>query len=589
MSYVAPVAHMRFVLEHTAGLDCVRALPAFAEVTPDVVDAVLEGAARFATEVLAPLNAVGDRIGSGVTPAGVTTPPGFREAYRRFVADGWNSLGGPPDYGGQGMPFALHAATVEMWGAANMAFALCPELGSGAIASLTQHATPALRERFLPKLVSGEWTGTMCLTEPQAGSDLSTVTTRAEPAGESWRLRGRKIYVTWGEHDLADNIVHLVLARAPNAPPGVKGLSLFVAPRFRVGADGRSGEANDIRCVSVEHKMGIHASPTCVLALGDGPGAEAFLVGGLHQGLACMFTMMNHMRLGVGEQALGVAERAYQIAVQHARERLQGRDAAGKPTVILAHADVRRMLLTMKSLVQAARGLTYVAAVALDVAHHAEGPSAADAQARADLLTPVVKAWCSDMAIEVTSLAVQVLGGMGFTEDAGAAQCYRDVRITAIYEGTNGIQAQDLLGRKVLRDGGRALAALVTEMRQTAATMPAGDGRIENLRRSLGAAIDRTEAATRYLLNGARGDPELVGATAVNYLQLIGYVCGGWQWARSVVAAHGPGAALDPRQAGALLDCASFYASQLLPRALMHAAVIASGVGVIAAADAELL
>ncbi|HXQ63574.1 MAG TPA: acyl-CoA dehydrogenase [Steroidobacteraceae bacterium] len=589
MTYAAPVAHMRFVLEHTAGLDCIRALPAFAEVTPDVVDAVLEGAARFATEVLAPLNAVGDRIGSSVTPNGVTTPPGFREAYRRFVADGWNSLGGPPDYGGQGMPFALHAATVEIWGAANMAFALCPELGSGAIAALTQHATPALRARFLPKLVSGEWAGTMCLTEPQAGSDLSTVTTRAEPAGEGWRLRGRKIYITWGEHDLTDNIVHLVLARAPNAPSGVKGLSLFVAPRYRVLADGRCGEANDIRCVSVEHKMGIHASPTCVLALGDGPGAEAFLVGGLHQGLPGMFTMMNHMRLGVGEQALGVAEHAYQIAVQHARERLQGRDADGKPTVILAHADVRRMLLTMKSLVQAGRGLTYAAAVALDVAHHAQGAPAAAAQARADLLTPVVKAWCSDLAIEVTSLAVQVLGGMGFTEDAGAAQCYRDVRITSIYEGTNGIQAQDLLGRKVLRDDGRALATFIAEMRQTVATLPAGDPRIETLRRGLGAAIDRAEAATRSLLEGVRGDADLVGATSVHYLQLIGYVCGGWQWARSVIAAHGPGAALGSRQTGAVLDCAAFYASQILPRALMHAAVIDSGVGVIVATDAELL
>jgi acyl-CoA dehydrogenase len=580
---------MRFVLENTAGLDCIRALPAFAEVTPDVVDAVLESAARFAAEILAPLNAVGDRIGSSVTPNGVTTPPGFREAYRRFVADGWNSLGGPPDYGGQGMPFALHAATVEMWGAANMAFALCPELGSGAIASLVQHATPALRAQFLPKLVSGEWTGTMCLTEPQAGSDLSTVTTRAEPSGEAWRLRGRKIYITWGEHDLSDNIVHLILARAPGAPAGVKGLSLFVAPRFRVGADGRSGEPNDIRCVSVEHKMGIHASPTCVLAIGDGPGAEAFLVGGLHQGLACMFTMMNHMRLGVGVHALGVAERAYQIAVRHAHERLQGRGADGKPTVILAHADVRRMLLTMKSLVQAARGLTYAAAVTLDVAHHADGAPAAAAQARADLLTPVVKAWCSDMAIEVTSLAVQVLGGMGFTEDAGAAQCYRDVRITAIYEGTNGIQAQDLLGRKVLRDGGRALATLVAEIRQTVAAMPAGDARVESLRRGLGVAVDRVEAVTRYLLDGARSDAELIGATAVHYLQLIGYVCGGWQWARSVVAAHGPAAALESRQAGALIDCAAFYAAQVLPRALMHATVIETGVGVIAATDAELL
>jgi alkylation response protein AidB-like acyl-CoA dehydrogenase len=585
MSYTAPVDHMRFVLEHTAGLDRVRALPAFAEATPDVVAAVLEGAARFASDVLAPLNAPGDRVGSRVTPDGVVTPPGFREAYQRYVADGWNSLAGPAAYGGQGMPFVLQAATVEMWGAANMSLALCPELSSGAIAALTEHATEALRQRFLAKLVSGEWTGTMCLTEPQAGSDLSTVTTRAEPDGEAWRLYGRKIYITWGEHDMADNIVHLVLARAPNAPSGVKGLSLFVVPRYRVGADGRPGAANDIRCVSVEHKMGIHASPTCALAIGDGPGAEGFLVGPLHQGLACMFTMMNHMRLAVGLHALGVAEYAYQIASRHARERVQGRDATGKPTAILGHADVRRMLLRMKSQVQAARGLCYAAAATLDLAHHAEGETASAARARADLLTPIVKAWCSDMAIEVTSLGVQVLGGMGFTEDAAAAQCYRDVRITAIYEGTNGIQAQDLLARKVLKDGGRALAALVAEMHAAQAALPADDARAAALGRSLGAGILDLERATEYALSEAGRDPELVGATAVSYLELAALVCGAWQWARALGAAGG----LEPPARGALLDAAAFYAAHLMPRAAASAAIVLGGSGPVAAADRELL
>jgi 3-(methylthio)propanoyl-CoA dehydrogenase len=586
MSYTAPVEHMRFVLEHTAGLDRVRALPAFADATPDVVAAVLEGAARFAGEVLAPLNASGDRVGARVTPAGVVTPQGFREAYQRYVADGWNSLAGPSAYGGQGMPFVLQAATVEMWGAANMALALCPELSSGAIAALTEHATEALRERFLPKLVSGEWTGTMCLTEPQAGSDLSTVTTRAEPDGEAWRLYGRKIYITWGEHDMADNVVHLVLARAPNAPSGVKGLSLFLVPRYRVGADGRPGEANDIRCVSVEHKMGIHGSPTCVLAIGDGPGAEGFLVGPLHQGLACMFTMMNHMRLGVGLHALGVAEHAYQIASQHARERVQGRDAAGRPTVILGHADVRRMLLLMKSQIQAARGLCYAAAAALDLAHHAAGGVAAAAKSRADLLTPIVKAWSSDMAIEVTSLAVQVLGGMGFTEDAEAAQCYRDVRITAIYEGTNGIQAQDLLARKVLKDGGRALAALVAEMRAAEAGLPAGDPRAAALARSLGEGIAQLERATEFVLSEAGHDPELVGATAVPYLELAARVCGAWQWARALAAAQG---GLEARSRGALLDAAAFYAAHVMPRAAASAAIVLAGSGAVAAAERELV
>jgi 3-(methylthio)propanoyl-CoA dehydrogenase len=587
MSYAAPVEHMRFVLEHTAGLDCVRSLPAFAEATPDVVAAVLEGAARFAAEVLAPLNASGDRVGSRVTPDGVVTPPGFREAYQRYVADGWNSLAGPPAYGGQGMPFALQAAAVEMWGAANMSLALCPELSSGAIAALAEHATDTLRARFLPKLVAGEWTGTMCLTEPQAGSDLSTVTTRAEPDGAAWRLYGRKIYITWGEHDMADNVIHLVLARAPNAPAGVKGLSLFAVPRYRVGADGRPGAANDIRCVSVEHKMGIHASPTCVLALGDGPGAEGFLVGPLHQGLACMFTMMNHMRLGVGLHAIGVAEHAYQIAARHARERVQGRDLAGKPTAILGHADVRRMLLLMKSQIQAARGLSYAAAAALDIAHHAGGDAAAAAKRRADLLTPIVKAWCSDLAIEVTSLAVQVLGGMGFTEDAAAAQCYRDVRITAIYEGTNGIQAQDLLARKVLRDGGRALAALIAEMRAAHAALPGGDARVAALGRALANGIAQLEHATEFALSAAARDPQFVGATGVSYLGLAALVCGAWQWARALGAAADGG--LDARTLGGLRDTAAFYAAHVMPRAAASAAIVTGGSGAVAAADPELL
>ena len=586
MSYVAPVDHMRFVLEHTAGLDQVRAVDEFAEVTPDVVEAVLEGAARFAGDVLAPLNAPGDRAGSRLTADGVATPPGFRAAYQRYVADGWNSLGGPPAYGGQGMPFTLQAATVEMWGGANMSFALCPELGSGAIAALAEHGSDAVRARYLPKMVSGEWTGTMCLTEPQAGSDLSTVTTRAEPDGDAWRLYGRKIYITWGEHDMADNVIHLVLARAPNAPAGVKGLSLFAVPRYQIGDDGRPGAANDIHCVSIEHKMGLHASPTCVLALGDGPGARGHLVGPLHQGIVCMFTMMNHMRLGVGLHAVGLAERAYQAAAQHARERVQGRDGAGRPTTIIGHADVRRMLLSMKSRIQAARGLCYGAAASLDLAHHAAGETAATAQARADLLTPIVKAWCSDMAIEVTSLAVQVLGGMGFIEDAAAAQCYRDVRITAIYEGTNGIQAQDLLGRKVLRDGGRALAALVADMRASLAAVPAGDARSAALGRALASGLVELEQATAFVLKEAPRDPDLVGTTAASYLELAALVCGAWQWARALAAAS---RGLDARAADSLRDAAAFYAAHLMPRAGASAAVVMAGSAPVARADPELV
>jgi len=587
MSYTAPVPHIRFILEKIAGFEQVRALPAFQDVTPDVVEAVLEGAGRFASEVLDPINASGDRAGSHVTPQGVVTPAGFKEAYQRFVDDGWNSLGGPAAYGGQGMPFVLHAATVEMWGAANMAFALCPELGSGAIAALEQHATPELRDRFLPKLVSGEWTGTMCLTEPQAGSDLSTVATRAEPHGDVWRLHGRKIYITWGEHDLAANTIHLVLARAPNAPTGVKGLSLFLVPRFRVNADGSVGKANDIRCVSVEHKMGIHASPTCVLAIGDGEGAEGYLVGSLHQGLPCMFTMMNYMRLGVGLHALGIAERSYQIARRYAADRVQGRNAQGQSTVILGHADVRRMLLTMKALLQAARGLAYTAAAALDVAQYGDGAAAELAHERAELLTPIVKSWCSDMAIEVTSLGVQVLGGMGFVEDAGAAQCCRDVRITAIYEGTNGIQGQDFLGRKVLRDGGRALTRLVKEIHLVIEALPVTDSRIQTLGTAMRHALTSLESSTQALMVAAQEDPAVIGATAVNYLQLVSYVCGGWQWMLAVTRLQDAG--LSAGEASALIDCGAFYAAHILPRVLTHCEILKSGVGVLNTTNTEFL
>jgi acyl-CoA dehydrogenase len=595
MDYRAPVDHIRFVVEKTAGLERLRTFPAFAEVSPDVVDAVLQGAATFAGEVLAPLNESGDREGAKLTAEGVRAPRGFAEAYRRFVADGWPALIGSPDHGGQGMPFLLYAATGEMWAAANMSFALCPELGGGAVEALERHATAGLRERYLAKLVSGEWAGTMCLTEPQAGSDLSSLQTRALPDGGSYRLHGRKIYITWGEHDMADNIVHLVLARLPDAPAGVKGISLFLVPRRLVNDDGSLGEPNDIRAVSLEHKMGIHASPTCVMAIGDsgvgdGAGARGWLVGKPHEGLAAMFTMMNAMRVGVGIQGVGLAEQAYQIASRYARDRVQGRDArTGRPTAILHHADVRRMLLTMKSLTMAARGLAYSVAGSLDFAVHA--PSEAErraAAARAELLTPVVKAWCTEVGIEVTSLGVQTLGGMGYTEDAGAAQCYRDARITAIYEGTNAIQAQDLLGRKVLRDGGQALGALLAEMRAAAAALPESDGRCGELARGLADAVGRLDEATRAVAQAARDDHDLVGSVAVNYLMLFGYACGAWQWALAAAAVQQDPAAAGG-QAGGLLDAAGFYAACVLPRARLHAELVQAGSAPIARADVEAL
>jgi acyl-CoA dehydrogenase len=593
MDYRAPVDHMRFLLERTAGLDRLRELPAFAEVTPDVVEAVLQSAATFAGEVLAPLNETGDREGARLTPDGVRAAAGFREAYRRFAEDGWTALIGAPEHGGQGMPFLLYAATAEMWAGANVSFALCPELGSGAVEALERHGTPDLQRVYLPKLVSGEWAGTMCLTEPQAGSDLSNLQTRAVPDGDGYRLYGRKIYITWGEHDLADNIVHLVLARLPDAPPGVKGISLFLVPRFLVNDDGTPGAANDIRAASLEHKMGIHASPTCVMALGDGPGAKGWLVGRPNEGLAAMFTMMNAMRVGVGIQGVGIADQAYQIASRYARERVQGRDAAtGRPAPIVDHADVRRMLLTMKSLTMAGRGVAYSVAAALDFARHAPTPEErAAAAARAELLTPVVKAWCTEIGIEVTSLSVQTLGGMGYTEDAGAAQCYRDVRITSIYEGTNAIQAQDLLGRKVLRDGGAALGALLAEMRAAARALPDSDPRCDALARGLADAIGRLDESTRAIAVASRDDAHLVGSVAFNYLMLLGYACGAWQWALAAAAAHADASAggATATQARGLLDAAGFYANCVLPRVRLHAELVAAGSAPVMGADVEAL
>src|SRR6185312_846723 len=457
----------------------------------------------------------------------VVTPPGFVEAYRRFCADGWVSLAAPAEHGGQGLPTLISAAVTEMWGGANLSFAMCPELTVGALGALQAHAPAGLIDTYAPHIASGEWATAMCLTEPQAGSDLSTVRTRAEPDGDAWRLYGRKIYISWGDHDLTNNIVHFVLARAPDAPPGVKGISLFLVPKKLPGALTK----NDIDAVSLEHKMGIRASPTCVMVLGEQGGARGWLVGKLHDGMGCMFTMMNHMRLGVGLHSLGLAERALQLARDYARERLQGRNSSGAQRPIIEHADVRRMLLMMKSLTQAARGIAYTAAATLDVAHSAEDPTQRTAATRrADLLTPVVKAWCSDVAVEVASLGVQVHGGMGFVDDAEISQVYRDARIGPIFEGTNYIQAQDLVGRKIVRDRGAVLAELLAEIEKAAraagAPRPAAEGsaatsdRAHPLAHLQSGLLDGCAAlrqATAELIERSALDPDLIGATAYNF------------------------------------------------------------------------
>jgi alkylation response protein AidB-like acyl-CoA dehydrogenase len=477
-----------------------------------------------------------------------------------------------------------------MWGAANASFSNCPELAAGAITALEAHGTPELRARFLPQLLSGEWSATMCLTEPQAGTDLAAVQTRAEKDGDRFRLFGRKIFITWGDHDMADNIVHLVLARAPDAPPGVKGISLFVVPKYRVNPDGSLGERNDIHPVSVEHKLGLHASPTCVMALGDRGGAEGFLVGRVHEGIACMFTMMNHMRLSVGLQGVGLAERAYQQAVAYARERRQGSSRDGKERLpIIRYPDVRRMLLTMRALTEAARAVAYVTATHIDLAHHAEDEAQRRRhQARADLLTPVVKGWSTEIAQEVAALGVQVHGGMGFIEETGAAQILRDARITTIYEGTNGIQAMDLVGRKVLRDGGQALGEVLREMEALDDVLAAAGASLTTIRAALQTGVRLLRDSSRVILEGSARDENLAGAAAFNFLMLFGIVSGAWQMARAaLVVVKGPAPAGDARFRNAKLVTARFYADQILPRAQAYAAAIAAGSASLMALDEE--
>ena len=567
--YAAPLADMRFQLAEIAGIGEIAGLPGCEHATPDLVDAVLEEAAKLAGEVLAPLNRTGDQQGSRLENGVVRTPEGFKEAYARYVEGGWNALPFAPEHGGQGLPMALATAVLEMWNAANMGFALCPLLNVGAVEALTAHGSAEQQRLFLPKLISGEWTGTMNLTEPQAGSDVGALRTRALRDGDHYRITGQKIFITYGEHDMAENIVHLVLARLPDAPPGTKGISLFLVPKFLVNPDGSLGPRNDVRCVSLEHKLGIHASPTCVLAYGDGGGAVGTLIGEENRGMECMFTMMNNARLNVGLQGVAVAERAYQRARDFARQRVQGRpmtaDAAGASPII-HHPDVRRMLLLMRARTEAMRALVYYTAGAIDRArHHPQAETRERQQRRVDLLIPVVKAWCTDLGVDIASIGVQVHGGMGFIEETGAAQHLRDARIAPIYEGTNGIQANDLLGRKLLRDRGAAARELIAEMRTVDAALAVRPGEaLAALRRPLAAGIDALDSATAWLVEHAAGDAPGAFAGAVPYLTLMGTVAGGWLMAKSALAAGG---ADDAGFAAAKLATARCYAEQVLPAA----------------------
>ncbi|MEC4594320.1 MULTISPECIES: acyl-CoA dehydrogenase [Nitrospirillum] len=543
MTYQAPLKEIRFVLNSVVGLDKVAAYPAFEAATPDLVDAVLEEGAKLADNVLAPLNVVGDRQGAKLTDTGVRTPDGFKDAYHQFVEGGWNSVPFDPDHGGQGLPWTLFIALLETWTSANMSFALGPLLTQGAVELLTAHGSDEQKTLYLEKLISGEWAGTMNLTEPQAGSDVGAVRTRAVRQDDgTYRISGQKIFITYGDHDWTDNIVHLVLARTPDAPSGTKGISLFIVPKFLLNADGTPGERNDAYCVSLEHKLGIHASPTAVMSYGDKGACVGYLVGEENRGIEYMFTMMNNARLGVGLQGVSIGDRAYQQALAYAKTRVQSRDVAGgpQPVTIIHHPDVRRMLLTMRSKVEAARAIVYFTASSLDGRHHhPDADAAQQAGLLNDLMTPVAKAWSTDIGVEVASLGVQVHGGMGFIEETGAAQYYRDARIAPIYEGTNGIQANDLVFRKLGRDGGataRALFALMAETADAAAAQPGDD--LAAIAQGLKRGIAALEDATSFLVDHVKADARAAAAGAVPYLTLFGNVTGAFLLARGAIAAN---------------------------------------------------
>ena len=574
MPYAPPVAEMRFALDVVAGVDRLATLDGLTALSSDLIDDVLVQGGRFAADVLAPLNMIGDRTGATLENGVVRVPDGFQQAYGRFVEAGWNSVPFGPDYGGQDLPWTLSFALSEMWQSANMSFGLCPLLTQGAVELLSHHGSLEQKTTYLPPLIAGNWTGTMNLTEPQAGSDVGAVRTRATREGEHYRIKGQKIFITYGDHDLADNIIHMVLARTAGAPPGPKGISLFIVPKFLVEPDGSIGRRNDLRCLSLEHKLGIHASPTCVMSFGDNEGAMGWLVGEENSGLEYMFTMMNNARLSVGLQGVSIAERAYQQARDFARQRIQSREIGSRATEavpIIRHPDVRRMLAGMRARIEAARALLYSSALSLDEAiRHPDPARRTSAQARVDLLTPVCKAWATDLGVEVASTGIQIHGGVGYIEETGAAQHLRDARIAPIYEGTNGIQANDLVFRKLARDKGAAADAYFAEIADTISQLqeqPGDDA--PAIAGELDVALNNLRTATRWMLDTIATDPATAAAGATPYLQLFGLVAGGHMMARTALVAldrlaTGPVAAefLNGRLLTALA-----YAGQVLPAA----------------------
>ncbi|MEQ8321111.1 MAG: acyl-CoA dehydrogenase [Rhodospirillales bacterium] len=559
-TYHAPVEEMLFVMNEIGGLNEIAGLPGYEDSSPDLVAAILEEAGKLGSDVLDSINIIGDQEGCTLENGVVRTPSGFRNAYDQFIEAGWNSMPFDSEYGGQGLPWLVSTGVSEIWHGANMSFALCPMLTGGAAELLSIHGSSELKNIYLEKMISGEWTGTMNLTEPQAGSDLAQIRTKAERDGNAYRISGQKIYITYGEHDFTENIIHMVLARTPDAPEGIKGISLFVVPKFLINEDGSLGERNDLRCGSLEHKLGIHASPTAVMLFGENEGATGYLVGDENRGIEYMFTMMNNARLTVGLQGVAIAERAYQRARAFADERIQGRDGktgAKESVAIINHPDVRRMLLSMRCQTEAVRTLAYWVASRLDIAKkHKDAPTAKKAKSYVDLLTPIVKAWSTDIGVEVSNTGVQVHGGMGYIEETGAAQHLRDARIAPIYEGTNGIQAIDLAGRKVARENGETMKMLIAEMRASINDMGHPHARLSK-------AIDELERVTDWIVKTYVENPVTALAGAVPYLRLAGITIGGWLMVRVFEASKGL-AESNPLYARRKQSSVSFYARHIL-------------------------
>ena len=600
-AYQAPLKDIRFTLNQICDLEEVLRLPPFADTDGETVDAVLEEAGKLAQGILAPLNRQGDEQGSTLANGVVTTPDGFREAYAAFRDGGWNGIPFDPNYGGMGLPLSIANACSELWNSANMGFALCSMLTQGAIDAIGAHGSDDLKDIYLEKLVTGHWTGTMNLTEPQAGSDVGALRSRAEPAANgSWRIKGQKIFITYGEHDYADNIIHLVLARTPDSPEGTRGISLFVVPKFLVNEDGSLGQRNDLRCISLEEKLGIHASPTAVMSFGDNEGAVGYMLGEENKGMRCMFTMMNTARLSVGIEGLGIAEGAYQHAVAYALDRRQGiaigatepGSAAPGPSAIVEHADVRRMLMTMKAQIDAMRALCYFNGQALDLSRqHEDEEQRAWYGQLAELLTPLSKAWCTDLGCEVASLGVQIHGGMGFIEETGAAQYYRDARIAPIYEGTNGIQALDLVMRKLTMADGDVVRRLLSDIRKFDNALADGGADFAATRANLTAAVDSLEAASTWLLGAMAEDTNGAAAGASPYLRMFGMTVGGYLIAKGGLRAAKMAAdegADQPFLAGRVAT-ARFFCEQILPQAGALLPSITAGAAPLFAIQADLL